>query len=393
MKKIFCSILLISAISLSAQGKKFFKSGEVQLQNPVEKINLRYANDLPFVQVNINGKTYNFLFDTGAPTVISTAVYTELGLEKKHKSKVKDSQKNKHEQIFTILPEMTVDKVVFKDVGAVVMDFSVSELSCFRIDGILGANQMAKLFWKINYSENSLEASKDLTRFNPADYDIVIPFDPKPQKTPVVETDLQGKKIDLTFDTGFSGRVKIADDAYDAQKTLKSIEVYGTNSIGAYGAAKPAQGHIFRAAALLLGNKSFSNEIIATGNTSLIGNDFFKNFIFILDWSGNKIYMKRIRNEPARLESFGFGYRFIDTKPTVAFVFQEENFPLKVGDGIISIDNVNLDGLDKDSACHYFLNRVESGKNTIDLKIRRDGKEMQVKLEKKEFLSIKGLSV
>src|ERR1700750_1380680 len=227
MKKILYTLLILSTTTISAQGKRFFKSGEVQLQNPVEKINLRFANDLPFVQVSINGKSYNFLFDTGAPTVISTAVYTELGLEKKHRSTVKDSQKNKQEQIFTILPEMTVDKAVFKDVGAVVMDFSISELSCFKIDGILGANQMAKLFWKINYSENSMEASKDLAQFNPADFDIVIPFSPRAQKTPVVETDLQGKKIDLTFDTGFSGRLKIADNAYNAEKALKRVEVYG----------------------------------------------------------------------------------------------------------------------------------------------------------------------
>lgn len=388
MKKILYTLLIFSTTTISAQGKKFFKSGEVQLQNPVEKINLRYANDLPFVQVSINGKPYNFLFDTGAPTVISTAVYTELKLEKKHKSDVKDSQKNKQEQIFTILPEMTVDKAVFKDVGAVVMDLSVSELSCFKIDGILGANQMAKLFWKINYSENSLEASKDLAQFNPADYDIVIPFTPRTQKTPVVEADLQGKKIDLTFDTGFSGRLKIADNAYEPQKASKSIEVYGTSSVGAYGAGKPAPGYIFRTASLSLGNKSFFNELIATGGANLIGNDFFKNFVFILDWSGNKIYMKQIRNESARLESFGFGYRFIEAKPTVAFVFREEDFPLKVGDVIISINNINLANLNKESACHYFLNRVENGQNSIDLKIRREGKELQVKLEKKEFLGV-----
>lgn len=388
MKKILYSLLVLSTATFPAQGKKFFKSGEVQLQNPVEKMNLRFANDLPFVQVSINGKSYNFLFDTGAPTVISTAVYKELGLEKKHRSTVKDSQKNKQEQIFTILPEMTVDKAVFTDVGVVVMDLSVSELSCFKIDGILGANQMAKLFWKINYSENLLEASKDLDQFNPADFDMVIPFSPRAQKTPVVEIDLQGKKIDFTFDTGFSGRLKIADNAYNAGQAVKSVEVYGTNSVGAYGAAKPAPGHIFRTAGLSLGNKSFTNEIIATGSTSLIGNDFFKNFIFILDWSGNRIYMKRIRNEPAKLESFGFGYRFLDTKPTVAFVFQEEGFPLKIGDAILSINNVNLDHLDKEGACHYFLNRIESGQNMINVKIRRDGKEMDVKLEKKEFLEI-----
>ena len=69
-------------------------------------------------------------------------------------------------------------------------------------------------------------------------------------------------------------------------------------------------------------------------------------------------------------------------------MFQEEGFPLKIGDAILSINNVNLDHLDKEGACHYFLNRIESGQNMINVKIRRDGKEMDVKLEKKEFLEI-----
>ncbi|MET3535066.1 retropepsin-like aspartic protease [Chryseobacterium limigenitum] len=179
MQKISQLFLILFTILISAQGKRFFEEGEVQLKNPVEKINLTYASDLPFVKVNINGKTYNFLFDSGAPTVISNAIYSELNLEKKHKSKVKDSQKNKQEQIFTQLPEMLVDNVMFKNIGVVVMDFNSSELGCFKIDGILGANQMAKLFWRINYSENSIETTKDLANFDLKDYETVIPFDTK----------------------------------------------------------------------------------------------------------------------------------------------------------------------------------------------------------------------
>ncbi|WP_435525282.1 hypothetical protein [Chryseobacterium indoltheticum] len=41
----------------------------------------------------MNGKMYQFLFDSGAPTVISTAIYNELNLKKKHRSKVTDSKK------------------------------------------------------------------------------------------------------------------------------------------------------------------------------------------------------------------------------------------------------------------------------------------------------------
>jgi len=386
MKKILYTLLTFSTITFSAQGKKFFESGEVKLQAPIEKINMKFAYDLPFVQVMINGKPYNFLFDTGAPTVISSAIYEELGLEKKHSSKVKDSQKNKQEQIFTILPEMIVDKAVFKNVGAIVMDFGASELSCFKMDGILGANQMAKLAWKVNYEGNLLEAAENLSQFDLTGYDIVIPFDPKTQKTPIIKTKILDKKTELTFDTGFSGRLKVGENNYDPKKAGQSVEVYGTNSVGAYGAGKPAPGYIFRLPELALGNRSFANEIANTGGSNLIGNDFFKNFVFILDWSGNKIYMKRIKNETVKLESFGFGYRFIDAKPTVALVYQEENFPLKVGDSIISINDVNLDNLNKESACYYFLNKAEKGQNIIDLKIKREGKIMEMKLEKKEYL-------
>lgn len=386
MKKILYTLLMLSAATFSAQGKKFFEGGEVKLQAPIEKINMKFAYDLPFVQVMINGKSYNFLFDTGAPTVISYAVYEELGLKKKHSSKVKDSQKNKQEQIFTVLPEMTVDQAVFKNVGAVVMDFGTSELSCFKMDGILGANQMAKLAWKVNYGENSLEAAENISQFDLSGYDIVIPFDPKTQKTPVIKTKILDKKTELTFDTGFSGRLKIGESSYDAKKAGQSVEVYGTSSVGAYGAGKPSPGYIFRLPELTLGNKSFTNEIVNTGGSNLIGNDFFKNFIFILDWAGNKIYMKRIKNETVKLESFGFGYRFIDARPTVALVYQKDNFPLKIGDSIISINNINLEGLSKESACYYFLNRAEKGEEVINLKIKREGKVMETKLEKKEYL-------
>ncbi|EJL68310.1 aspartyl protease family protein [Chryseobacterium populi] len=386
MKKISILFFIFCVVLASAQGKKFFEGGEVQLKNPVEKINLNFTSDLPFVKVSINGKTYNFLFDSGAPTVISNGIYTELNLEKKHKSKVKDSQKNKQEQIFTQLPEMMVDNVVFKNIGVMVMDLTISELGCFKIDGILGANQMAKLFWRVNYSENSLEATTDLANFDTSGYKMVIPFETKPQKTPVVETKILDRNVSLSFDTGFTGRLKVSENNYDPKKVKQAVETYGTNAVGAFGAGKPEVGYIFRTDKLSIGNESFTNEMVMTGNSNLIGNDFFKDYIFIMDWKNNKMYMKRIINEPSKFESFGFGYRFIDAKPMVSLVFQGGNLPLTIGDSIISINGVNLENLDKESACHYFINRLERGLQTVDVTVKRNGKLLDFKLDKKEYL-------
>lgn len=387
MKKISSLLFLFLLIISPAQGKRFFETGEVELTNPIEKINLNFTNDLPLVKVSIDGKLYNFLFDSGAPTVISNAIYTELNLQKEHTSKVKDSQKNKQEQIFTKLPEMTVDHVIFKNIGAIVMDLSASELGCFKIDGILGANQMAKLFWRVNYSENSLEATKDLLNFKFDDYETVVPFDPQTQKTPVIETKILDKKIKLTFDTGFTGRIKISDSDYDPKKVKQTVETFGISSVGAFGAGKPVSGFIFKISELGFGNKAFGNEMIMTGNSRLIGNDFFKDFTFIMDWQNKKIYMKKIKNNPPTLESFGFGYRFIDAKPVVAFVFKERGSPLEIGDSILSINDVDLDHLNQESACHYMMNRVERDYKTIGIRIKRAGKVMDLRLDKKEYLN------
>jgi predicted aspartyl protease len=386
MKTILYTLFIFSTVFISAQGKKFFESGEAKLQNPVEKINLRLESNLPFVKVNINGKSYNFLFDSGAPTVISHTIYNELELKKKYKRSVSDSNDKVQQQIFTELPEMIVDQVVFKKVGAIVLDLNSAELGCLKVDGIIGANQMAKLFWKVNYEENSLEATNDLSLFDLQNYPTVLSFDPKPQKTPIIKTSLSGKDVDFTFDTGFSGRFEVTENKFDAKNFRKIIETFGTRSIGAFGVSKPVSGSIFRTDILTLGNGIFRDEIISTSTSDLIGNEFFKEFSFILDWKNNKIYMKRLIKTTPKLESFGFSYRFIDSKPVVAFVFKEENFPLKIGDSIISINNINLDNLTTDSACQYMVNRIEKDQKIIDIKIKRDGRILDFKMKKKEYL-------
>ncbi|WP_263603210.1 retropepsin-like aspartic protease [Chryseobacterium sp. PET-29] len=386
MIKILYTLFLFSAVTVFGQGKFFFEKGEVQLQQPVEKVGLRYENNLPFVKVNISGKTYNFIFDSGAPTVISQAIYKELNLRKKYKRSIKDSDEKVQQQIFTELPEMKVDNLVFKNVGAIVLDLNSAELGCLKVDGIIGANQMAKLFWKVNYSENTLDASADLSNFNVQDYDIVIPFDSQPQKTPVITASLLHKDIKLTFDTGFTGRLEISGDGIDPKIFQHVIKTFGTRTTGAFGTATPAAGYIFRADSLKMGNTVFQDEKIGSGKTDLIGNEFFKDFTFILDWKNSKIYMKRIAKSPSTLESFGFSYRFVNGNAMVTFVFEEDNFPLKIGDAILSMNGISFQNLDKEKSCYYFINRVEKDLDRLKLQIKRGGKIIDIQMNKKVYL-------
>ncbi|MFY1046133.1 retropepsin-like aspartic protease [Chryseobacterium sp. GP-SGM7] len=387
MKKVLLFVLIFLTITVSAQGRKFFEKGEAVLKNPVEKINLTFENEIPLVKVVINGKSYQFLFDTGAPTVISHSVYNEMNLEEKRKSKVKDSQKNKQEQIFTELPEMKIDQIIFKNIGVMVMDLQGHEFGCLKIDGIIGANQMAKLFWKINYSENTLEATADLKNFQLENYETVFKFFSLSQKTPIIESRILDKKINLTFDTGFTGSIKISDGEYNPKNTtVKSVETFGVNSVGAFGAGKAVSSYHFRPKQIEIAQNKFENEIVMTGNSSLLGNEFLKKFRFIIDWENNKIYLHRIIDTSSKMQSFGFAYRFINLKAKVVLVFRQKDFPIQIDDEILGINDTSFENLNDVSSCEYLLNRVEKGLKSIKIKVKRGNQILNFTIEKKEYL-------
>lgn len=73
------------------------------------------------------------------------------------------------------------------------MDFSVKELECLEINGIVGANQMSKLFWQIDYSNKKALVTRNINNFDIADFETHIHFKPRPQKTPIIRTSVSGK--------------------------------------------------------------------------------------------------------------------------------------------------------------------------------------------------------
>jgi len=74
--------------------KSFYNSGLVNSKNEVEEIKINIINDLPLCQVEIDGKTYNFLVDTGAPTAISDEIFQTHKIKESHTSSMTDSHKN-----------------------------------------------------------------------------------------------------------------------------------------------------------------------------------------------------------------------------------------------------------------------------------------------------------
>lgn len=391
MKKqlyLFClSLFLFSCNPV----RKILEGGKLKETSFVEKIPFTFHFGLPIVIVEIEGKTYNFLFDTGAPTVISPELQALLKLEPKTVGKTSDSQSNSSQQAFVKIPSMKIGNLNFENIGATVIDMKkVFEFKCMNLDGIIGANQMEKAIWQIDYRNNIITASNNISNFNIPKHTEILKFAPrKGQKTPKVMVKIGNKAMKTTFDTGATTDFNFPFETYKSEiEFLTGTEAIGSSSSGIYGTNKGAITTYKKIPKFTIDNIQIANQIVTfnEGSSAIIGNAFFKNYRLILVWKENKIYMiKELEIKNATLETFGIGLRYINNQPTIAKIFKgtdADKSGLQIGDKIIAIDDRDVSNLTETEACNYTFNNILSGKETRNITVLREGNKRVFNLKK-----------
>ena len=383
-------ILLLLFLNISCgSNQKFFNSGEAIIRNDLEIIDLKIVNNLPMCQVTINGNEYWFLVDTGAAMVISKEILKDLNLKTLHSATVRDSQKNKATQDFCILPEIKIGNMIFKNIAAVAMTIDNQELKCFGFDGIVGSNLLAKLSWQFDYQNNKLSASKNSALFNIDQSDFTLDFTSKAQKTPHVAGKVNDKVQDFTFDTGYAGNIKIPNDLSYHQNLTDKEKFFtktGVNSIGVYGNSTSDTTFVMKNK-LTLNSNIFEDELIDSGASTLIGNEFLKSYVFVIDWTTNKIHFKKNSTvEILRSDGFGFTYLFVDGKAEVMSKVENKDIPIELGDQILAINDTDFTKIESNEFCKYFLNRVEKEKTEINVTVKRAEEILKFNLTKQQFI-------
>ena len=381
-------LLVFSLIIISCRSsKQIFEYGSVKPTSSVETIKISNINNLPLCKVQIDGKEYVFLVDTGAPTIIPPTIFHSLNLKSYFEEEVTDTNNGKRKQIFTILPEIKIGNLTFQNIGCVVMDIENPTLKCFGFDGIIGANLLAKMVWQFDYKKNEIRASSEFKYFNQK-YDYVIPFEYNNQKTPKINGIVSNKKLTFSLDTGYNGSLSINNNfQYSMNNTPKEnfVRNRGANAIGFYGTDEFKDNFILRSD-LQLNNFHFINKIVKSGNSTLIGNDFLKNFLFSIEKKKKKIYLQTINSEIESLKSFGFSYTFKNNEAYVISKFANQEIPLELNDRILKINNIDLSKLSNEQICQYTINKIDENLNDMEITILRNNKIFTYKLVKKEFI-------
>lgn len=393
MKYIFLLLLLLPLFSCISF-KKLFSEGEVAPHPDfLAEIPFEAPLQLIIIPVEIRGKTFRFLFDTGAPNVLSEELFRELALPVVRKGRVKDSNRQAQKLIFTRLDEITIAGVKFRNTGALVANLNAAlEISCLEIDGIIGANLMKEAAWQIDYAAQTLRLADSLPDLLAnRDSAWVLPFNTSSQFTPKITLQIGGQTVeDITFDSGSGGHLVAKLDTWEKlSEKPPHYKMVGLGAAGLYGRVIDSV-YIALTPDIRAGEQALGSAIVNFGQKSSkkIGNQFLGDFIVTIDWAENRIYLQPRGNERQSLQGPGFSPHFEAGKLMVSSVLEggpAAEAGLQRGDRLLFVNGIDCINLTESGYCKLLLEKPWNKAPTLDMVVERKGASVKVVIEKRSL--------
>src|SRR5690606_34040014 len=265
----------------------------------VVEVPFTLENGLIIIPVTIEGETYRFLFDTGAPNVISTELSSKLTTKRKRSFRTSDSQGNQTILDYVSLPKIEIQGASFINMTAAVADLKKTDaIACLGIDGLIGANLMRKASWQIDNLNRVLRIAFNFEKLHLPEGSFVIPFSTEVTGTPVLHLKIGNTDIKkIQMDTGSVGSITTDMDSYKSvlmhETVLAKRSSYGVSSVGLFGTAVNDSIFQLEVQQITLGDLVLENQIVEFKQAiiSLLGMAFLKNFLVTIDWSKNLLYL------------------------------------------------------------------------------------------------------
>lgn len=404
LKRLLLSALLFVPALLISQTKQEIKTAyknrdkylfatQVGKKNFSETIDFTDKRDQIVIPVIIGGKTYQFLFDTGAVTVISTELQERLKPNVLFSNALIDGGGKENVEQFYNLDSVQIGSVNFSSVAAVVADLSKFEkLFCVKLDGIIGTNLLRTCNWKIDYNNKKLLFTDK--KIKPEGDFTEIDFKENFSGSPLLVTHIGQYNYLALMDTGYNGALSIPDSLFFKNRKSKEIKLnkgFGKSSMSLY-ESTPETKHIGLMDTIHIENY-FIKDIEVNVNSSpgiLIGNALLKNSgEVIINWAKHKLYLaKAKKDEPAVYNTFGFSPFFMDGKIIIVLLWDESDAKSKgiaLGDVISAINNEETKNITQEKWCE--LLELLTKDDLVKIKtIKTDGIERSYEFKKVNLL-------
>src|SRR5690554_1593484 len=161
-------IILFFIFTHSVVSQDLFKAGEINEKKYFEEIDFELVENKIIVPVVIEGKTYRFLLDTGAPNIISEKLHKKLNSEVLLETLISDANNNIDTMKVVSLHKLTIGKLTFENTTSLVFDLDNHPImSCFDIDGFIGSNLFKNTAIKVSLKDKKLSITDNTKNFNP----------------------------------------------------------------------------------------------------------------------------------------------------------------------------------------------------------------------------------
>ena len=384
IKIIFTKILLLSVVFFISQNifsqKANLNIGTIDSKNYFEEINFEFVKQKIIIPVVIQGKTYKFLLDTGAPNIISKEIYELTNSKTINKIPIRDVSGKKEYLEVVLLKNLKLGNTTFKNTACLVHDIKANPIfKCFGVDGFIGSNMLRKSILQIDLKKQQLiiTNSKKNLNLNKKNASKIKLRDP--QSSPYLEIKLIGKangNEKVLLDTGMDGLYDIALGNYEVFKPHQIFteigESKGASSLGLFGDA-PVNNHFrLHLEKMRINNFEIDNLVTNTTNdgNSKIGAELLQYGLYTIDYKNKKFYFnakERIINVEKPL--LGFSKTLKDSQVIIGFVWDKTlKSKLNYGDEIIEINGINIDSLEM---CDLIIKEWDSNQETsVQIKVK-----------------------
>jgi predicted aspartyl protease len=390
--------ILVGFSLLSNAQSKSFKKGKIHSKNYYEELPFEFEKNKIFISVEIEGKSYRFLLDTGAPNIISKEVFEAI--QPRHTGTLSTSDANNIHQNLDIvtIESLKLGSVEFKNFAALVFDLNGSPIfSCFNIDGFIGSNMLRHSIIQINTKQKIVKLTNNLKRLElNKKHSKNIKFIDD-QNSPYVWIDVKGEesgKEMVLIDTGMGNLYDLSQEHYNLFKTKYIYNEIGSSdgasSLSLFGEVPVNNQTRVHLPKLIISDFEINNIITHTdeSNHSKIGADLLNYGVLTLDYKNKRFYFNSYHKSLDLDGDFGFTQTLRNNKLIIGFVWDEDlKAKIKYGDEILE---VNGSIVNSSNLCDYVAKKsILKYSNTLDLKVKtEDGQVLNLKLDKKQLSSI-----
>lgn len=373
--------------------QSILKRGNVIQQDFKEEIPFELENGWTIIPVTINAKKYRFIYDTGALNIVSIELAKELNLTKIASSEGKSSTGKSNSIDLATLPIVKIGDIEFENSTTAIVDIK-SQFKCYQIDGLIGSNLMRNAVWQVNNRDSTITLTNNINKLEVENYKDIISFSTNEQANPYLNLTFGSTEIKSLFDTGHNAKILINRNFLKKipQSTIiDKIEFRGNSSTGIFKEnidTTSITTHCKFKAFTINNEMSFKDRIVTfTKGDSKIGNAFFSNYDYIIDWNQKKMFLKNSKElKTQEYISYGFGKNYNKNIVTIGelLIGSEASSKLKSGDQILEFNENDWSNLSQNEWCAISEN--SEWPDELELKIKRGDDIKDITIAKKTFI-------